>query len=81
MRVKVTSFALTRNVFEFIPFSARVLRGLHSNNGVGRGTNDDVLIGRAAAGVPCSCARRDGTSVTPYESIELPNTVENPSYL
>ncbi|KAI9697167.1 MAG: hypothetical protein M1820_007903 [Bogoriella megaspora] len=55
----------------------------HQNtNGIGHGASDDeVLVGRAAAGVMVRTKRKAGSSeLKSLESIQLDSTIDNPSY-
>lgn len=54
---------------------------MHNPNGLGHGKDEnEVLIGRAAAGT-IEIARRDQTpALTLVETLQLPNTVDNPTY-
>ena len=54
--------------------------GLHNNNGLGRGPKDKVLIGRAAAGVLVLARPSPYPYLQVIESIQLPCTIDNPSY-
>ena len=58
------------------------IKGIHNNNGLGRGANkEEILIGRAAAGVLTIAKRSDlegHLEVT--EEIQLDSTIDNPDY-
>lgn len=57
------------------------LNGLHNNNGLGHGKGDDeILIGRAAAGVLVLAEPKANHEIEIKESIQIPCTIDNPSY-
>jgi len=57
------------------------IKGLHNNNGLGRGRDDDeILIARASAGVLVLATPNPHPYLKVVESIQLPCTIDNPSY-
>lgn len=57
------------------------IKGLHNNNGLGRGRDDnEILVARASAGVLVLAAPNPHPYLRVVESIQLPCTIDNPSY-
>jgi hypothetical protein len=57
------------------------IKGLHNNNGLGHGRNEnEILIARASAGVLVLAAPNPHPYLKVVESIQLPCTIDNPSY-
>ena len=55
--------------------------GIQNPNGLGHGRDDsEVLIGRAAAGIVETAQRGQTPALTLIETIQLPITVDNPTY-
>ena len=56
-------------------------KGIHNNNGLGRGKDDtEILIGRTCAGVLVLARPNPHPYLEVVESIQLPCTIDNPSY-
>lgn len=54
---------------------------MHNPNGLGHGRDDgEILIGRAAAGIMNIARRGQSPTLSIIETIQLPHTVDNPSY-
>jgi hypothetical protein len=57
------------------------IKGLHNNNGLARGKHDnEILIARASAGVLILATPNPHPHLKVIESIQLPCTIDNPSY-
>ena len=55
--------------------------GMQNPNGLGHGRDEsEVLIGRATAGIIEIVRRGQTPTLTLIESVQLPNTVDNPTY-
>ena len=57
------------------------IKGLHNNNGLSSGHDDDeILVARASAGVLVLATPNPHPYLKVLESIQLPCTIDNPSY-
>jgi hypothetical protein len=61
--------------------AAVAIKGLHNNNGLARGKDDnEILIARASAGVLVLATPNPHPHLKILEGIQLPCTIDNPSY-